>query len=88
MMIKLKRVKHILLKYYRNVNAQIKLHGVINTTLFFENTKVLIDKRKIILSDGEHKNFIVDLEDIEKIQIINVWHIILKYKNLEVDIQQ
>ena len=41
-----------------------------------------------MLSDGENENIIIHLQDIEKIKILNVWHIILKSKNIEVDIQQ
>lgn len=88
MVIQYRRIRYILLKHFRNVNVQIKIKGIINTTLFLENAKVLIDRRKIIFSDGEDKNFIIDLEDIEKIEITNVWHIILKYKNITIDIQQ
>lgn len=88
MILKYKRMKHILLKHFKNANIQIKITGVISTTLFLENTKILIDNKKIMLSDGNDKNIIIDLQNIEKIKILNVWHIILKSKNIEVDIQQ
>lgn len=88
MILQYKRMKHILLKYFKNANTQIKITGVISTTLFLENTKILIDNKKIMVSDGNDKNIIIDLQDIEKIKILNVWHIILKGKNIEVDIQQ
>ena len=88
MVLQYKRMKHILLKHFRNANTQIKINGIITTTLFLESTKILIDNKKIMLSDGENENIIIHLQDIEKIKILNVWHIILKSKNIEVDIQQ
>lgn len=88
MILQYKRMKHILLKHFRNANTQIKINGIITTTLFLESTKILIDNKKIMLSDGENENIIIHLQDIEKIKILNVWHIILKSKNIEVDIQQ
>lgn len=88
MILKYKRMKHILLKHFKNANTQIKVTGVISTTLFLENTKILIDYKKIMLSNGENQNIIIDMENINKIDILNKWHIILKYKNVVVDIQQ
>ncbi len=88
MLVKMKRMKYILLKHFKNQNTHITIKGIINTTLILNNTKILIDNKKIMLSDGNKQNIIIDLEDIEKIKIINIWHMILKYKNLEVDIQQ
>lgn len=88
MILKYRRMKHILLKHFKNANIQIKITGVISTTLFLESTKILIDNKKIMLSDGENENIIIDMDSIEKIKILNVWHIILKSKNIEVDIQQ
>ena len=88
MLLEYKRIKHILLKYYRNVNTQIKITGIINTTLFVENTNILIDKRKIIFSNKEYKNIIIELQDITKIDILNKWHLIFKNKFLTIDIQQ
>ncbi len=88
MVLQYKRMKHILLKYFKNANTHITVTGIINTKIILNNTKILIDNKKIIVSDGEDENIIIDLQDIEKIKILNVWHIILKYKNLEVDIQQ
>lgn len=88
MILQYKRMKHILLKHFKNANTQIKITGVISTTLFLENTKILIDNKKIMLSNGENQNVIIDLQDINKIEILNKWHIILKSKNINVDIQQ
>lgn len=88
MILQYKRMKHILLKHFKNANIQIKINGIISTTLFLENTKILIDCKKIVLSNGENENVIIDMENINKIDILNKWHIILKYKNVVVDIQQ
>lgn len=81
------RLKHILLKYFRNVDTYIRISGVIDTTLCIEKAKLLVDKRKITLSDGENKNFIIDLDFIDKVKIINVWHILLLGKNVQIDMQ-
>ena len=61
MLILYNRLKHLLLKHYKNVNIQIEISGVINTTLFLEKAKIIIDRRKLIFSNGEYKNIIVCL---------------------------
>lgn len=88
MLIQYNRLKYILLKHYKNVNMQVSVNGVINTTLFLENAKIIIDKRKIVFSNGEYKNIIIDLQNVSKIKIINKWHILINYKEIEIDIQQ
>lgn len=88
MLIQYNRLKYILLKHYKNVNIQIAINGKINTTLFLENAKIIIDKRKIVFSNGEYKNIIIDLQNVSKIKIINKWHILINYKEIEIDIQQ
>lgn len=88
MLILYNRLKHLLLKHYKNVNIQIEISGVINTTLFLEKAKIIIDRRKLIFSNGEYKNIIVDLQNVSKIKIINKWHILINYKEIEIDIQQ
>ena len=67
---------------------QVSVNGVINTTLFLEKAKIIVDKRKVIFSNGEYKNIIIDLQNVDKIKIINKWHIIIKYKEIVIDIQQ
>ena len=88
MLIQYNKLKYILLKHYKNVNTQISISGIINTTLFLEKAKIIIDKRKIMFSNGEYKNIIIDLQNVNKIKIINKWHILIKYKEIEIDIQQ
>ena len=88
MLLQYNRLKYILLKHYKNVNTQIEINGIINTTLFLENAKIIIDKRKIMFSNGEYKNIIIDLQNVSKIKIINKWHIIINYKEIAIDIQQ
>lgn len=82
------RLKHIILKYYKNQCVQIIMQGVVNTTFFFKDVRVLIDRRKLIFSDNEDINFIIDFNYIEKIKIINEFHIRFFYKDLMIDIQQ
>ena len=88
MLISYNRLKYLLLKHYKNVNMQIAINGIINTTLFLEKSKIVIDKRKIVFSNGEYKNIIIDLQNVDKLKIINKWHILIKYKEIEIDIQQ
>ena len=71
MLMQYNRLKYILLKHYKNVNIQILINGVINTTLFLEDVKIIIDKKKIVFSNGEYKNIIIDLQNVSKIKIIN-----------------
>lgn len=88
MLLQYNRLKYILLKHYKNVNIQIAINGIINTTLFLEKAKIIVDKRKLIFSNGEYKNIIIDLQNVSKIKIINKWHILIKCKEIEIDIQQ
>lgn len=88
MLIHYNKLKYILLKHYKNVNIQIAINGIINTTLFLENAKIIIDRRKLIFSNGEYQNIIIDLQNTGKIKIINKWHILIKCKEIEIDIQQ
>ena len=88
MLILYNRLKYLLLKHYKNVNTQIAINGIINTTLFLEKAKIIVDKRKLIFSNGEYKNIIIDLQNVSKIKIINKWHILIKCKEIEIDIQQ
>lgn len=88
MLLQYSKLKYILLKHYKNVNIQISVNGIINTTLFLEKAKIIVDKRKLIFSNGEYKNIIIDLQNVDKIKIINKWHILINYKEIEIDIQQ
>ena len=88
MLLQYNRLKYILLKHYKSVNIQIAINGIINTTLFLEKAKIIVDKRKLIFSNGEYKNIIIDLQNVSKIKIINKWHILIKCKEIEIDIQQ
>ena len=88
MLLQYSKLKYILLKHYKNVNIQISVNGIINTTLFLEKAKIIVDKRKLIFSNGEYKNIIIDLQNVDKIKIINKWHILIKCKEIEIDIQQ
>ena len=71
MLIQYNKLKYILLKHYKNVNIQIAINGIINTTLFLENAKIIIDERKIMFSNGDYKNIIVNLQNVSKIKRIN-----------------
>ena len=88
MIIKYNILKHILLKYFRNVTIHINITGIISSTIILENTKIALDNKKIFLSNREYQNFIINMDYIQKIKIVNIWHIILKFKDFEIDIQQ
>lgn len=88
MIIKYNILKHILLKHFRNITTHINIRGIISSTIILQNTKIALDNKKIFLSNGEYQNFIISMDYIRKIKIINIWHIILKFKDFEIDIQQ
>ena len=88
MLIKYKILKHILLKHFRNITTHINIRGIISSTIILQNTKIALDNKKIFLSNGEYQNFIINMDYIQKIKIVNIWHIILKFKDFEIDIQQ
>ena len=87
-MLQFKSAKHILLIYFTKENVKVILSGTINMDLYIENTRILMDNKKIILSNGDNQNIIIDLQDIIKIEILNKWHIIFRSKFLTIDIQQ
>lgn len=88
MLIKYNILKYILLKHFRNVTTHINIIGIISSTIILQNTKIALDKKKIFLSNGEYQNFIISVDYIQKIKIVNIWHVILKFKDFEIDIQQ
>lgn len=88
MLIKYKILKHILLKHFRNITTHINIRGIISSTIILQNTKIALDKKKIFFSNGEYQNFMISVDYIQKIKIVNIWHIILKFKDVEIDIQQ
>ena len=88
MIIKYNILKHILLKHFRNITTHINIRGIISSTIILQNTKIALDKKKIFFSNGEYQNFMISVDYIQKIKIVNIWHIILKFKDFEIDIQQ
>lgn len=87
-MLQFSRLKHILLKNFRNECIHIILTGMVNMRIILDYAKILIDNNKIVFSDGSNQNIIIDINYIEKIKILSNWNIILTYKNLEINIQQ
>ena len=87
---KFNKLNYLLIEcnYNKGQAKDNEISGVINTTLFLEKAKIIIDRRKLIFSNGEYKNIIVDLQNVSKIKIINKWHILINYKEIEIDIQQ
>ena len=82
------KLKHILLKNFRNETTHIIEKGAITTRVILDKVKIIIDNQKIMLSDGNNENVIIDLNYVEKIKILNNWHINLKFKEFEISIQQ
>lgn len=73
-MINYMRIKRILLKEFRNKQIYIEIVGYINTKFYINNSRLLINKHKIIISN-EEADCIILLDYIEKIKIKSIFHI-------------
>lgn len=88
MILKYNKLKYTLLKYFRNMNIVITLNEAVETSIYIENAKILIDNKKICLSDGNDRNFIINFNYIEKIKIVNKLCIILQLRDITIQIEQ
>lgn len=73
-MINYMRIKRILLKEFKNKKVYIEINGSINTKFYIDNSIILINKHKIIISNEDIDCTII-LDSIVKIRIKSIFHI-------------
>ena len=78
--IKYLEFKRLLLKHYRNTRVCIELRGAINSRIFIENTRITINKNKLIISNEEN-NFTIEFMMMKKIKLDEKYHIELLYRD-------
>ena len=61
MLIQYNKLKYILLKHYKNVNIQIAINGIINTTLFLEKAMANDLELKLVFCRLNYPSFYFDL---------------------------
>lgn len=81
------RVKKIILKRYIKQNVYIEVKGNIDTRVSIRNARILVTRRKIILSN-EELDFTIDLYWVKKVKIEDGLRITFIYdENLQVSLE-
>lgn len=68
------KLKHILLKNFKNQRICIEITGIITTTVIIDNARILINKNKFILAN-EETQFELEFLMVNKIKFDEKWHI-------------
>ena len=63
------KLKNILLKNFRNTRVLVETRGIFNSRIFIENTRITINKHKIIISN-EEKDIIVEFTMLKSVACI------------------
>ncbi|MBQ8234897.1 MAG: hypothetical protein IJZ36_04895 [Bacilli bacterium] len=77
------KLKHIMLKYYRNARIFIEQKGIIDSRIIIDKSRILINRRKIVISN-EDTDCIIEFDLLKKIKIEDKLHIELLYKDFKV----
>ena len=68
------KLKHILLKNFKNQRICIEITGIITTTVIIDNARILINKNKFILAN-EETQFELEFLMVNKIKFDEKCHI-------------
>ena len=74
------KMKKTLLKNFKNQQVVVAIEGTLNTKLYIDNAKILINKDKLIIFN-DNTDCIILFEFIQKIIIDNDFKIELSTKN-------
>lgn len=77
------KLKKILLKHYRNTRVLTELRGIVNTRNFIEDTRVTLNRNKLIISN-ENQDFTVEFMYMKKIKLNEYEHLELIYQDFTV----
>ena len=76
-------LKKILLKKFVNVKVMIQLRGILDTKIFIENTRIMINKHKLTIFNSEH-DFSIEFMMMKNFKIEEKCHIELIYEDFTV----
>ncbi len=76
-------LKKILLKKFVNVKVMIQLRGILDTKIFIENTRIMINKHKLTIFNNEH-DFSIEFMMMKNFKIEEKCHIELIYEDFTV----
>lgn len=77
------KLKNILLKNFRNTRVLIESRGIFNSRTFLENTRITINKNKIIISN-EEKDIIVEFAMLKKVKFFDSGRFELIYNDITI----
>ena len=77
------KLKNIILKYFKNQRICIELKVIINTRFFIDNSKIIINKSKIVIANNE-KDFTMELMNIKKMNLKELYHLEFLYDDFAV----
>ena len=72
-----------MLKHYKNEIVLIQVRGIISTNIRLSNTRIIINKQKLILADDENE-FILEFLLIKKIKFVDIAHIEIDFEDFKV----
>lgn len=77
------KLKNILLKNFRNTRVLVETRGIFNSRIFIENTRITINKHKIIISN-EKKDIIVEFTMLKKVKFFDSGRFELIYNDITI----
>lgn len=77
------KLKHILLKYYKNERVYIEQKGIITTRIIIDKAKILINKHKLVIVNDD-TDCIIEFDLLKKMKIEDKLHIELVYMDFKV----
>ena len=77
------KLKNILLKNFRNTRVLIESRGIFNSRIFIENTRITINKYKLIISN-EEKDSIVEFAMLKKLKFYDSGRFELIYNDITI----
>ncbi len=77
------KLKNILLKNFRNTRVLIESRGIFNSRIFIENTRITINKYKLIISN-EEKDIIVEFAMLKKVKFYDSGRFELIYNDITI----
>ena len=77
------KLKNILLKNFRNTRVLVETRGIFNSRTFLENTRIIVNKHKLIISN-EEKDIIVEFTMLKKVEFYDSGRFELLYNDIVV----
>ena len=75
------KLRNIILKHFNNQRICIELRGIINTRFFINNSRIIINRNKIVIANDEI-DFSMELMNIKKTNLKEIYHLEFLYEDL------